>query len=78
MDKLKELKENLINDFEDYLKENEIEISLNWIINECYINNYLMSIFYDIQDNLEEYENVEDIQNEFYEILDEYCCQVPF
>ena len=40
---IKELKENLITDFEDYLKEYNLEISTNWIVNETYINNYLMS-----------------------------------
>ena len=71
---IKELKNNLIQDFEDYLKENNLEISVNWILNECYINNYLMSIFYTIQDNTETPEEIEEIQDNFYEILDNYCC----
>ena len=75
---LKELEENLISDFEDYLKENNLEISCDWIINECYINDYLMSIFYNLQDNLETIEEVEKTQDEFFEILDNYCCQLPF
>lgn len=75
MIKISELKENLINDFNDFLKENNFEISVNWIVNENYINNYLMSIFYDIQDNINlEEQTAEEVQNEFYEILDNYCC----
>lgn len=75
MIKISELKENLINDFNDYLDEEEIEISSCWTTNECYINNYLMSIFYNIQDNIDlEEQNIDNIQQEFYEILDEYCC----
>lgn len=74
MEFIKQLKENLINDFNDYLKENNLEISVNWIVNENYINDYLMSIFYNIQDNVESVEEIEDIQDEFFEILDEYCC----
>lgn len=76
--KINELKENLINDFEDYLKEYNLEISTNWLVNENYINNYLMSIFYNLQDNLETIEKIEKTQDEFYEILDNYCCQLPF
>lgn len=75
---LKELEKNLINDFEDYLKENDLEVSTNWIINENYINNYLMSIFYNLQDNLETTTEIEKTQDKFYEILDNYCCQLPF
>ena len=75
---INELKENLINDFEDYLKEYNLEISTNWIINENHINNYLMSIFYGLQDNLETTEEIKNTQDEFYEILDNYCCQLPF
>lgn len=74
MEFIKQLKENLINDFNDYLKENNLEISVNWIVNENYINDYLMSIFYNIQDNTESIEEIEDLQDEFFEILDEYCC----
>lgn len=76
--KINELKENLINDFEDYLKEYNLEISTNWIVNENYINNYLMSIFYNLQDNLETIAEIKNTQDEFYEILDNYCCQLPF
>lgn len=75
---IKELKENLITDFEDYLKEYNLEISTNWIVNETYINNYLMSIFYNLQDNLETIEEINETQDKFYEILDNYCCQLPF
>lgn len=71
---MEELKENLVNDFLDYMEEEGQKISVNWITNECYINNYLMSIFYNIQDNTETHEEAEEIQDEFYEILDEYCC----
>jgi len=71
---IEELKNNLIQDFEDFLKENNFKISVNWIVNENYINNYLMSIFYNIQDNTETPEEIEEIQDEFYEILDNYCC----
>lgn len=78
MDFLKELENNLIDDFEEYLQENNLEISCDWIINNNYINNYLMSIFYNLQDNLETVEEVEKIQDKFYEILDNYCCQLPF
>lgn len=72
--KEKQLRENLINDFNDYLEENNLEISVNWLINEKYINDYLMSIFYNIQDNTETITDIEYLQDEFYEILDEYCC----
>lgn len=75
---IEELEKNLITDFEDYLKENNWEISFNWIVNENYINNYLMSIFYNLQDNLETVQEIAKIQNKFYEILDNYCCQLPF
>lgn len=75
---MKELEKNLITDFEDYLKENKLEISTNWIVNENYINNYLMSIFYNLQDNLETTAEIEKTQDKFYEILDNYCCQLPF
>lgn len=75
---LEELKNNLIEDFNDYLKENNLEISMNWIINENYINNYLMSIFYNIQEYVDTPEKAETIQEEFYNILDNYCCQLPF
>lgn len=75
---IEELENNLIQDFEDYLKENNFEISVNWIVNENYINNYLMSKFYDIQDNTETQEEIEETQDKFYEILDNYCCQLPF
>lgn len=75
---IEELEKNLITDFEDYLKEYNLEISTNWIINENYINNYLMSIFYNLQDNLETIGEIEETQNKFYEILDNYCCQLPF
>lgn len=71
---IKEFKNNLIDDFNDFLKENNFEISVNWIINENYINMYLMSIFYNIQDNIKTLEEQEQIQDEFYEILDDYCC----
>lgn len=74
MANIKELENNLIQDFKDYLKENNFEISVNWIVNENYINNYLMSKFYDIQDNTETQEEIEEIQDNFYEILDNYCC----
>ena len=76
---INELKENLINDFQDYLNENNLQISFNWIINENYINNYLMSIFYNIQDNIDtEEQDIEEIQNDFFEILDDFCCTLPF
>lgn len=78
MEKFKELKENLINDFEEYLKEEGKEISCNWIVNENYINNYLMSIFYNIQEYTDTPEEAEKMQEEFYNILDDYCCQLPF
>lgn len=79
MNILEELKNNLIEDFGNYLKENNLEISVNWITNESYINNYLMSIFYNIQEYTETPEEAEKIQNEFYEILDNhYCDYLPF
>ena len=71
---VKDIKNNLIPDFNDYLKENNLEISVNGITNECYINNYLMSIFYTVQDNTEIQKECEEMQTEFYEILDNYCC----
>lgn len=59
---------NLINEFEDYLKENNKEIAVNWIINEIYINEFLETL--PIQDK--------NIIDKLYEKLDNYCCQIPF
>lgn len=73
MDKIKELEKNLIIDFDYFLKENNYKISTIPIVNENYINNYLMSIFYNLFDNLENYEEIKKIENEFYNILDNYC-----
>lgn len=64
---LDKLKENLITNFLDYLKENNLEISINWIVNECYINNFLDEYCYNLNNN-------KTAQDEFYEILDDYCC----
>lgn len=60
--------ENLINEFEDYLKENKKEIAMNWITNEIYINEFLETL--PIKDK--------NIINKLYEKLDDYCCQIPF
>lgn len=60
--------ENLINEFEDYLKENNKEITMNWITNEIYINVFLETL--PIKDK--------NIINKLYGKLDNYCCQVPF
>ena len=74
MNKIELLKENLINDFLEYLNEDEIEISTSWITNECYINQYLMQLHYTILDEVETIQELEEITNEFYNILDKYCC----
>lgn len=71
---IEELKNNLVEDFQEYLKENGLKIAINWIVNECYINNYLMSIFYNIEEYTETPEEAEKIQNEFYIILNKFCC----
>lgn len=70
---LKDFKNNLISDFEDYLKENNYEISTIEIINENYINNYLMTIWSTIVENSETMIQAEELQNEFYDILNIYC-----
>lgn len=70
---LKDFKNNLISDFEDYLKENNYEISTIEIINENYINNYLMTIWSAIVENSETMIQAEELQNEFYDILNIYC-----
>lgn len=70
---LKDFKNNLISDFEDYLKENNYEISTIEIVNENYINNYLMTIWNAIVENSETITKAEELQNEFYNILSAYC-----
>ena len=70
---LKDFKNNLISDFKDYLKENNYEISTIEIINENYINNYLMTIWSTIVENSETMIQAEELQNEFYDILNIYC-----
>lgn len=72
---IKELKENLIDDFEEYLEENSYEISKNEILNEMYINNYLMTLSYDINEYTETIKEAEELQDEFYNILDDYICR---
>lgn len=70
---LEDFKNNLINDFEDYLQENNYKISTIEIVNENYINNYLMTIWNAIVENSETITKAEELQNEFYNILSAYC-----
>lgn len=71
-----ENKEIVIKDFEEYLKENDFEISKNEILNEQYINNYIVSLNYDILNETDSYSEEKEIEDKIYEILDEYCCKI--
>lgn len=70
---IEEIKANAINDFNDYMKEEKQEISTHAIVNECYINSYISSIYYSIIENTENMKQVEEVEEELYKILDNYC-----
>lgn len=75
INKMLENKEIIIEDFEEYLKENDFKISKNDILNKQYINNYIVSLNYDISNETDSYSEEKEIEDKFYEILDEYCCK---
>lgn len=70
---IEEVKANAINDFNDYMKEENQEISKHAIVNENYINNYISSLHYSIIENTENMEQVKEVEEELYKILDNYC-----
>lgn len=59
--------ENLIDDFENYLKENDKEITINWKINDKNILDYLKTLSID-----------QEIKYQLFTILNEYCDAIPF
>lgn len=84
---LNENKDIIINDFKDYLQENYTEfynnldnfiLSKNFrsfeieLLAKQYIDNYITSLYYDIQDNAEDYAEQLNIENEISKILCEY------
>lgn len=71
---LEENQEVIIQDFNEYLKEYDYEILDNEILVEQYINNYITSLNYGIQNETENYEQQKEIENKIYDILDKYCC----
>lgn len=70
---IEEVKANAINDFNDYMDEENQEISNHVITNECYINNYISSIHYLIVENTENMKQVKEVEKELYKILNNYC-----
>ena len=84
---LNENKDIIINDFKDYLQENYIEFYNNLddfilsknlrsfgveLLAEQYINNYITSLNYDIQNETQNYAEQLKIENEISKILSEY------
>lgn len=84
---LNENKDIVINDFKEYLQENYTEfydsldnfrLSKDFrsfgieLLVEQYINNYITSLNYDIQDNTEDYAEQLNVENEISKILSEY------
>ena len=67
------INENLINEFNEYLKENNLKISTIPIVNENYINNYLMSIFYNLYNNIDSSIQIKNLENNLFNILKKYC-----
>lgn len=85
MDWIKDLEENkeiIINDFKAWLEEkglSNINLSLNGDFNFCtellveqYINDYISSLYYDIQDNTDNYAEHLNVENKIFEILKNY------
>ncbi len=70
---LEEIQKNTINDFNDYMSEENQEISTHYIVNEIYINNYISSMHYSIIENTDTIEQVQEVEEEMYKILDNYC-----
>ena len=80
-------KDIVINDFKEYLEENYTEFYNNLdnfrfckdfrsfgieLLVEQYMNNYITSLYYDIQDNTEDYAEQLNVENEISKILSEY------
>ena len=80
-------KDIVINDFKEYLQENYIEFYNNldnFILSKSfrsfeielkaieYVDNYITSLHYDIQDNTEDYAEHLNVENEISKILCEY------
>jgi hypothetical protein len=58
--------ENIMQDFKLYLNENEIEINN---ITQDDISNYISSLHYDILDDVENFEDVELIENDIEQVI---------
>lgn len=84
---LNENKDIVINDFKEYLQENYIEFYNNldnFILSKSfrsfeielkaieYVDNYITSLHYDIQDNIENYEEQLSVENKIIKILLNY------
>lgn len=80
-------KDIVINDFKEYLEENYTEFYNNLdnfrfckdfrsfgieLLAEQYMGNYITSLYYDIQDNTEDYAEQLNVENEISKILSEY------
>ncbi len=80
-------KDIIINDFKEYLEENYTEFYSNLdnfrfskdfrsfgieLLAEQYMNNYIEGLYYDIQDNIEDYTEQLNVENEISKILCEY------
>lgn len=80
-------KDIVINDFKEYLQENYTEfydsldnfrLSKDFrsfgieLLAEQYIGNYITTLYYDIQDNTEDYAEHLNVENEISKILCEY------
>ena len=71
MDKID--KENIIKSFDEYLKENNFKITNNWKNNQNLIDMYIMSIYYDIFDNIDDSEEIDRIEYYIDDLLNDYC-----
>ena len=71
--------ENIEKDFDEFLKENEIDF-LPFDVEEIEknINLYLSAIYYELEDNTDTQEELNNAEDFIYGILDNYCCQLPF
>lgn len=87
IEELNKNKDIVINDFKEYLQENYTEFYNNLdnfrfckdsrsfgieLLAEQYMNNYITSLYYDIQDNTEDYTEQLNVENEISKILREY------
>ena len=87
IEELNKNKDIVINDFKEYLEENYPEFYNNLdsfrfckdsrsfgieLLAEQYMNNYITSLYYDIQDNTDNYAEHLNIENEIFEILKNY------